>query len=141
MLGVGEVEGFVEGRREGLEVCEAAPLLSGSGRPLSLLEKSPLVFAMSLLEDDLLVLVEGDGAVAVEIGFVDERRDRETDGDVAMSGAASSKAWQVDDDENSNAIAKSKKSAHIVTDRIGYIKSPRFSIGFVPTQAMMVVEL
>ena len=92
MLGVGEVEGFVEGRREGLEVCEAAPLLSGSGRPLSLLEKSPLVFAMSLLEDDLLlVLVEGDGAVAVEIGFVDDRRDRETDGDVAMSGAASSK--------------------------------------------------
>ena len=50
-----------------------------------------------------------------------------------MSGAASSKAWQVDDDENSNAIAKSKKSAHIVTDL--------FSIGFVPTQAMPVVEL
>ena len=141
MLGVGEVEGFVEGRREGLEVCEAAPLLSGNGRALSLLEKSPLVFAMSLLEDDLLVLVEGDGAVAVEIGFVDDRRDRETDGDVAMSGAASSKAWQVDDDENSNAIAKSKKSAHIVTDRIGYVKSPLFSIGFVPTQVMPVVEL
>ena len=141
MLGVGEVEGFVEGRREGLEVCEAAPLLPGNGRPLSLFEKSPLVFAMSLLEDDLLVLVEGDGAVAVEIGFVDERRDRETDGDVAMSGAASSKAWQVDDDRNSNAIAKSKKSAHIVTDRIGCVKSPLFSIGFVPTQAMPVVEL
>ena len=140
ILGVGEVEGFVEGRREGLEVCEAAPLLSGSGRPLPLLEKSPLVFAMSLLEDDLLlVLVEGDGAVAVEIGFVDDQRDRETDGDVAMSSAASSKAWQVDDDENSNA--KSKKSAHIVTDRIGCVKSPLFSIGFVPTQAMPVVEL
>ena len=60
---------------------------------------------------------------------MDDRRDRETNGDVAMSGAASSKAWQVDDDENSNA--KSKKSAHIDTDMIGYVKSPLFSIGFV----------
>jgi hypothetical protein len=69
-------------------VCEPAPLLLGNGRPLSLLEKSPLVFAMSLLEDDVgLVLVEGDGSV--EIGFVDDRRDR-ADGDVVMTGASSS---------------------------------------------------
>ena len=49
-----------------------------------MLEKSPLVFVMSLLEDDLL-LVEVDRTV-----FVDDRGDRETDGDVIMSGATSS---------------------------------------------------
>ena len=65
-------------------MCEPAPLLLGNGRPLSLLEKSPLVFVMSLLEDDLL-LVEVDRTV-----FVDDRGDRETDGDVIMSGATSS---------------------------------------------------
>ena len=69
-------------------MCEPAPLLLGNGRPLSLLEKSPLVFAMALLEDDPLVLVEGDGIV----GFVDDRRDRDTDGDVVISGATASKA-------------------------------------------------
>jgi hypothetical protein len=68
-------------------VCEPVPILLGNGRPLSLLEKSPLVFAMSLLEDDVgLVLAEGDGSVAVEIGFVGDRRDR----DVVMTGASSS---------------------------------------------------
>ena len=42
---------------------------------------------MSLLEDDVgLVLAEGDGSVAVEIGFVGDRRDR----DVVMTGASSS---------------------------------------------------